>query len=490
MSLSIRKLLEKEVVIESAGITLLLMIVERVIGTLRGIIFARLLGPSEYGVFNLAFFFVPLIVALGRLGIPSSYTRYAPQYEIKGMLGDFLRKTYFLTVVISVFFTIISLIFSRQISALIYKTAEYNFIIMLCALTIIPSVMYENITASFNGIRVFKMSSLLRFSQLICFTVIGIVFVILYPKAESAISANLMSSVLVLPVFGFIVWKYILNSDSQNIKIQEDNFYSKIFKFSIWFTFLPIIDTLFNYTGRLVLNRFLGLEEVGIYSMAINIANILFMFGAIANNVLAPNLSHRWEMGERNKVVSHVNLSIKINIVFLMFIAVTLSLFKEQFVSILYGQAYIKSISVLNIMMIFSIFSSITLNLGVFPWLIEKPYIFIVNNVLGLGINLILSYILIPHYHMQGAAIANTISIFVNIVLMNIWLYIFKFKIKAATVFLCIIPICLLLDNMLMSIVFFFLIASILFTDLIFDKNEKNIFLKNFKKALSRYRKS
>jgi stage V sporulation protein B len=333
------------------------------------------------------------------------------------------------------------------------------------------------------------MSSLLRFSQFICFTVIGIVFVILYPKAESAISANLVSSVLVLPIFGFIVWKYILNSDSQTKKIQEDNFYSKIFKFSIGFAFLPIIDTLFNYTGRLMLNRFLGLEEVGIYSIAVNISGILFMFGAIANTVIAPTLNHRWEMREREKVISHINLSIKINIVLLMFIAVLLSLFKEQFVSILYGQAYIKSISVLNILMIFSIFASITLSLGIFPSLIEKPYIFIVNNVLGLGLNLILSYILIPLYHMQGAAIANTISIFVSMMLMNIWLYIFKFKIKAATVFLYITPFCLLLNNIFMCILYFALIMSIIFTDLIVDKEEKKIVPEQLRRGISKYTK-
>lgn len=490
MAISIQKLLKKEAVIESAGITLLLMIAERIIGTLRGVIFARMLGPAEYGVFNLTFFFIPLIVALGRLGIPSSYTRYAPQYEIKGMLGDFLRKTYLLIIVMSVFLTVISLIFSRQISTLIYKTAEYNFLIMLCALTVIPTVMYECITVSFNSIRVFKMSSLLRFSQFMYFTVIGIVFVILYPKAESVISANLVASIFVLPIFGFIVWKYILNSDSQTNKIQEDNFYSKIFKFSIGFAFLPIIDTLFNYTGRLMLNRFLGLEEVGIYSMAVNISGILFMFGAVVNTVIAPTLNHRWEMKERDQVISHISLSVKINIVLLMVIAVILSLFKEQFVYILYGQAYMKSVSVLNVMMIFSIFTSITLSLGIFPSLIEKPYIFIVNNVLGLGLNLMLSYILIPLYHMQGAAMANTISIFVSMVLMNIWLYIFGFKIKAATVFLYITPFCLLLNNIFMCIIFFVLIMSILFTDLIFDKNEKNIVLNSFKKAVSKYRKS
>ncbi len=485
----INKLLNKETVVESAGIIFIFIIIEKIIQAVRGVIFARMLGPSEYGVFNLAFFFIPLVVAVAKLGIPSCYVRYAPQYEKKGMLGDFLKKGYLLTIGAGIFFTIFSLIFSKQISILIYKSEDYNLIIILCAFTVIPCVMYENLIASFNGIRVFKMSTLLRFSQFFGFTVFGIVLVIFYPKTASIISANLLAFVLVLAVFGFIVWKYILHSESQNKKVHEDHFYSKIFKFSIWFTLIPIIDTLFHYTDRWMLNRFLGLEEVGIYSIAVNITGILFMFGMIAGNVLAPNLSRIWENGEKDRALSLINLSVKINIVFLLVIAVILSLFKQQFISILYGPVYIKSVSVLDMMMIFSILVSISLTLGVYPWLIEKPYIFVVNSSIGVIGNMVLNYVLIPRYHMEGAAIATTISFAISLLIMSFWLYKEGLRLKMATIFLCIAPGILVMDNMFKGTVFLILIAMILATDLIIDKNEKNILIEQLKKTILKYRK-
>jgi len=218
----IQKLLKKETAVQSAGIILFFRIVERIIQTFRGIIFARYLGPSEYGVFNLAFFFIPLVVSLAKFGIPSSYSRYISQYEKKNMLGDFLKKNYLVTIGSSILITLFALIFSKQISFLVYNSDEFKSIIILCAFSILPYVLYENYFASFQGLRVFKMSSLLRFSQFLIFTVIGIVVVMYYPKAQSAVSANLISFIVVAIVFGYIVRKYVLNSNSQDVKIQED----------------------------------------------------------------------------------------------------------------------------------------------------------------------------------------------------------------------------------------------------------------------------
>ncbi len=486
MTSLIQKIFKKETAVESAGILLLFSIIERIIQIFRGIIFARVLGPSEYGVFTLAFFFIPLVITFAKLGIPSCYARYAPQYEKKGMLGDFFRRNYLLTTGASVFFTVIALIFSKQVSEFIYDSTEYKHIIILCALTVVPYVLYENFLSSFTGLRIFKMGALLRFSQFIGFTALGITVVFIYPQAYYLILANLVSFIFVLTAFGFIVWKYILYSDSQDTKIREDDYYRKIFKYSIWLISFAIIEHLFKYTDRLMLNKFLGLEEVGIYSIALNVAQLLFFFGMIAGNVLMPNLSRIWENGEKSRVVSLLNLSIKINIFLLLFLAILISLFKDQIITLLYSDVYIKSVSVVDILLIFSLLTSANWTIGGYAGIIEKTYIHTVVMIIGLIGNVALNYFLIPLYQLEGAAVATTVSFIISFIVINYWFYREGLKLRLSTIFMYIIPIILLFNSIIMSIVFSLLIIIAFGTEFIITKNEKIILKQQMKKVFNR----
>jgi len=157
MSSLTEKLFTKEKAFYSAGIVTIFTLLQRIIQVGRGIIFARLLGPTEYGTYTLAFFFFPLISLFARMGVTSCFTRYIPYYESKGMLKDFIKKTYGLTMIGGVGFTVASLFFSSVLSQLIYGDKKYVEIMILCILSIIPYIIYENLFYSFNGLRVFKL---------------------------------------------------------------------------------------------------------------------------------------------------------------------------------------------------------------------------------------------------------------------------------------------------------------------------------------------
>jgi len=165
----INKLLKKETITESVGIMLLFTVFQKIIQTVRGIVFARLLGPSEYGIYTLAFFFIPLGATIARLGITSCYERYTPQYEKQGELGDFFKRSYLLTIGGGILVIVFCLFFPEQISKLLYASAEYKNIIILCAFTILPCVLHDNFVYSFNGLRVFKMGALMTSSQFFVF---------------------------------------------------------------------------------------------------------------------------------------------------------------------------------------------------------------------------------------------------------------------------------------------------------------------------------
>jgi O-antigen/teichoic acid export membrane protein len=487
--LLIQKLFNKETVVESATFVLILTIIEKIITLARGVTFARILGPAEYGTYTLAFFLLPLVIPLARLGLPSCYERYVSKYEKRGELGDFLKRNYKLTIGSGIAFTLLIYLFSSQISILLFSSIEYKNIVVLCAISVVPLVFYENILGSFNGLRIFKMSSLLKFCQISIFTLIGIVLVIFHPFAISVVGANLLTSILIAAIFGYLVWKNILSSVPQSSKIQEDDFYKKMFRYSVWFIITPLFSTLFSYTDRLVLNHFLGLHEVGVYSVAMNISQLVFMFGMITGNVLMPNLSKIWEDGDKARVIFILNLAIKFTSVMILCYSFVFVLFRAEILSFLYGNKYEDAISLIPILLLFWLNSSLVWLIGVYPNLIEKPYMPLLAIVPGFILNVFLNYMFIPIFGIKGAAIA-TLSSQVFILITLLILYRREgLSVNMKTIFICLVPFILLLNTAIMTSVFIFALAVMILSNLIVIKEEKVMVAQQINKLFSKFNK-
>ena len=270
--------------------------------------------------------------------------------------------------------------------------------------------------------------------------------------------------------------RYIEKHDNQNIKIQEKNFYTRILKYSIWFIFSPVVANLFRYTDRWMLNKFLGLKDVGIYSVGLNITQVVFMFGMITGNILMPNLSVFWERGERERVNFFLNLGIKLNLFFLLILAGIIFFFKESIISLFYGEIYSKSVQVVNILLIFSLLTSILWTIRGYAGLIEKTYIPLICNLLGVISNIFLNYILIPHYGIIGAAIATTVSFGFIVIITFFWFVLEGFKIKLNTVLACLLPFVFLLHDLITILFFLFLLSFF-----IIDREEKFFLLQKIK---------
>lgn len=484
----IQRLFRKETTSESFRYILTINITRRIIQTLRGIVFARFLGPAEYGIFTMAFFLIPLAVTLGKLGITSCFTRYIPQYEKKRMLRDFLKKTYFMTLLGASIITVIGLCNVREISRFIFKDAGHGSLIIVGMLAVIPCVFFENLNCSFSGLRVFKLRVLLEFCQFLFFTVLGILWVIFSPVAHSAVMAYFVSYLIVVPVFGFLLHHYLSGQVDQTAHIDEAHFYGKIMHFSMWFILTPIVGMLLMYTDRWMINYFLGLEDVGIYSIAVNMAGFLGIFGFIIGRVLMPRLALAWDEGKKDIVISLMNLSIKINIIILLMGAMIISILKQPLVSLLYGASYLNSLSVISILLFSMIMASLCWTVAGYASLIEKTYIPLVAYVIAFISNVIITYFFIPRFGISGAATATAISITVSFLVISTWFSKQGFRMKVDTIIVCLAPL-MIFSNQILSIIFLTVfIILIIKTKYILKEDEKSIMRQQFRKLFSKYR--
>lgn len=481
--MELQKWFKKESIGKSTTVLFIFNLGEKIILMVRGIIFARLLGPAEYGVFALAFFFIPIVVAISKLGIPSSFARYIPQYEMKNALKDFNKKTYRVVTLGGIGITLLCVLNAPQLSQLLYGSPMYSGLILICALTILPNALLESLAATFSGLRVFTLDALLRFGQFILFTSLGIILVMVYAKTGYILLANLISLVVVVLIFGLLAKKYFAGLKSQDLAIKERGFHKKIMKFSVFFILSSVVYLMFISTDRWILNRLMDLTNVGVYSVGSKISGLIFTFGMITGNVLIPNLSNIWEQGDKKKVDFMLNLSTKASILLLLTGAVILLLSKELLIPLLYGAEYAGSIPIIGCLLVFWLMQSINWTLGGYASLVEKTYITLICNVLGLTCNIILNFIFIPKFGLMGAAVASAFSSTLILITLLLWFSKEGFKLSPQTGFVCLTPFILVFPKLIVILLFIGIIGLALKTNFILSHEERDILYSKIKRG-------
>lgn len=465
---------KKESFLQSTGIVLIFSGLQRAIDMIRGVVFARTLGPESYGSFTLAFLFLTIIVPLACLGLPCCYGRYTPRYEKKGMALSFLKKTVALSLVSVVIVTISVILFSAPISQMIYGESRFYYLILLASLAIVPNALFLSLQGFFAGLRLFKFYSLIDFSYRTLFMIFGIMLLFVWKRSAEApllgFALGLAASVV---AFACLLKGELREWTQQKNVISETNFYRKIMKFSLWLSVTPIVFTLFHYTDRWMLNRLLGLHEVGLYSVAGALAYSIVLLGMVTGNTLEPNISSMWERHERAKAMSYLNLTSKVMVILLLGMAVVITIFRTPILSFLYGREYLEASQLMPILLMLSIVSSAYWVLGHYIKLVERTYVFCVTGICGLVANIFLNIIFIQAYGLIGAAIASTLSFFIILGTALLFNLKYQFDLDFRTVLVLGLTLILLLPSKLIILAMGTLIIICSKTNLIFLPEER-----------------
>jgi O-antigen/teichoic acid export membrane protein len=383
---------------------------QKIVAFARGIIFARLLGTAEYGIYTLAFFLILITVSITSLGIPASFGRYAPRYQPKGALRWFFRKAYTLNITLSAAVAAVILLRPSFFSNLIYGDSSHVGVVMVAAAGIVGFVVLTNIVHSFSGLKLFRASSVSQFAQVAIYGGAGIVFILLYGSATSALLAYVLSIVLTIVVFVPVLSRYLRSLEGTSSSLDEPGFYKHLLRFTIWFAVAPIMLQVFNYVDRLSLQRLMSSSDQGIYSAAVNLSLTISAIGLAVNNVIFPHLSTTWERGNKEKALRNLDLSIRVTSIGLVIVGLLLVLLGRLVILLLLGREYLPGADVLPFLVVFYLFNMSVWLFGVYPSLIERTYVSAIGLVCALPANVVLNLVLIPHLGIVGAGLATMAS--------------------------------------------------------------------------------
>ncbi len=159
-----------------------------------------------------------------------------------------------------------------------------------------------------------------------------------------------------------------------------------------------------------MLGQMLGTVEVGIYSAAIRLSESWLFVPIVLVQSVTPYLL---KLASENPAFYQVRLMQLYSLVFWMGVVVGLATLVcgEFFIVLLFGEAFRDAFWPLVLVIWTGIFISHGVARGV--WLVKEnlQHYRLVTNLIAVPVNMMLNYLLIPHYGPAGAALASLLSI-------------------------------------------------------------------------------
>lgn len=187
----------------------------------------------------------------------------------------------------------------------------------------------------------------------------------------------------------------------------------------LWFSFVSFL--IYTQTDRLMINHYLGVEEVGVYTIGMQLSNILAILIGPIQNSLFPKFLELY----RNDYQKYYNFYKLTNTIitqfYLIITLISIVVVKYTF-KYVYSSQYDGAILIYSILA-FSVFikanGSLQTSHMTIKNITKKSFY---KTLVSLILNIILNILLIPKYGINGAAIATLITQFIALFLIDFFI--------------------------------------------------------------------
>lgn len=381
-------------IIRNASWIIVSKLLQAVFAFIIGILTARYLGPSNYGLINYAASLVTFVVPISQLGYNNTLVQELtnnPQNE-----GKILGSSILFSLVSSVFCMVGVISFAAVANfndrETVLIVAIYSMNLLFQTLDLIQYWFQAKLMSKYSSV-----ATLIAYAVVSCYKLVLLVTrkSVYWFAASHAIDYFLIAFILV-----------ILYRRLGGQKLSVDISLGKsMFDKSKYYIVTGLMVAIFSQTDKIMLQNMLGEDATGYYSAAVAIASVSsFVYVAIIDSFRPVIFSD-----QGNEARFELNLKRLYAIVIYLSLAqsAVMTLFADLFVNVLYGAEYVSSVEALRIIVWYITFSYLGSIRNI--WILAKnkqKYLWSINAS-GAALNVILNYILIPSFGVSGAAIAS-----------------------------------------------------------------------------------
>ena len=386
-------------------------------------IFTRLLTPSDFGIISLYTTWVGVFTILVGLSLDSSVIR--AYQDFKEDYDQYLSSVLFLSVLSLILTLLLGTILRNTISNII------GFPYYIIMLIIFQS--YFVFIIGFNNMRyisqyLYKKSLLISISNTVIGVIISIFLVL--SLSESKYLGKIMGMFIPVLFIGITVFCVVLLKGKKLVNI-------KYWKYALFLS-IPMIPhvlahLILGQSDRVLIDRYIGSDAVGIYSFAYSIGLISQVLLGSLNNAWVPWFYKKMDENDKETIIK---VSQKYIAVF-SFSIIALIYISPELIKIMGPVNYWEASTIIPIVILAYFFQFLYTLLVNIQFYLKKNYFIPVGTIVAAILNIGLNIYFIPLYGYMAAAYTTLVS-YIVLFLMHYFItnHIFKSNVYKFYLFL------------------------------------------------------
>lgn len=386
---------------KNTSLTLGRQMLTALLGLLTAIILARLLGPNGNGVYQMVLLLPTMVVTLSNLGIGSGTVYYVARRDYS--LQTIITANLVLAIIISAIACIIAVLLVHFCGDKLFPGIPKS--LLLDIILVIPiSILQSYLLTVFQGLQDFKVYNRISIvPQAVILLLVVLEVWVLGGGVKAAIVAYILGN-----IFALMMTIYYLNPYIDYKLAFDKEFAEKIIGYGIKVHLSNILAFLNYRLDMFLLNCFLNPAAVGLYSIAVQIAERLWIISQAVSTVMLPRISELKDDEESRRQITPL---ISRWVFFITTVgSIILMLIAPFLIPLLFGDKFSGAVLAFEIMIPGIILGSTSRVLANDFAARGQPEINMYISILALAINVIINLILIPIMGINGASLATTIS--------------------------------------------------------------------------------
>lgn len=394
----------------------------------------RLLGKSEYGVYNMA---ASVVGYLGLLsfGFGSAYMRFYSRYRVKDeeeniarLNGMFLLIFFAISLVTLAAGSVLTMnterIFSGGLTEHEIHTAKILMALMVFNVAVsFPASVFDSIVTAHEQYVFQRALNLLR-TGLNPFLTLPLLLM-----GYKSVSLVVVTTFLTLASFAVNVW-FCRNRLKVRFVFRHFDFHllNEIWIFSFYIFLNMVVDQVNWNVDKFILGKMRGSADVAVYSIGAQLNTVYLTFSAAISSVFIPKVNRIVAESGDNRVLTELLTSVgRIQFIVLSYIMTGFVFFGEYFIRVWAGKEYETSCTTIYricLWLMIPVTFVLIQNLGIEIQRAKNMHKFrsVLYCLIAVG-NVFLSVALCPRYGGVGCAAGTAVALVAgNLVLMN-WYY-------------------------------------------------------------------
>jgi len=391
------------------------------LGYIFTLIVARLFGAGTIGVYSLSLIIFNIFAMISIFGFDSALVKFVADYNSSNRIDkvkEVYLKTLFFVLPVSILLSFVLFLSAGYISQTIFDKEKLTVFLEVMAFSIPPFVLLKINAALFRGLKRISFFSLFdTFGFLLLNIICVIVAVWLFNYTNDILLAYIQfTSLFLLAIISlYTIKKYtkIYEFTSKNIlKIGQ------ILKVSFPMLLTSSIALIMSWTDIIMIGIFQSESEVGIYSVVVKVAALASVMLMVVGTILGPKIAEFWTNEDMNNLKNIIKQSTKLIFFTSLPILVVIIIFSKN-ILLFFGEEFASGATALIILSINQLFYAFSGDTGMFLKMTNNQTYLLKLNLFVLLINIVLNYILIQYFGINGAAIATTIALVIAKILAN-----------------------------------------------------------------------